>query len=252
MTFERARGAFAAGDYEAARVGFRRAYVLSPRYALLYNVGLAELMSGHDAEALEAFEAFLRQAPADDAQRAEVEERVRVLRQLGADRAPGTPAPPEAPALHVEGGPEDEPRGELEPAAEPAPAPDGEPSSGGVVVAEPPPRASADEASGSDPGPWILTGVGGAVVVAGVVSMAVGADAASRLVRPLRPAPLGEFEQLRQEAELAWGIGLGLVGAGLAVAGSGLVWGLSSGGGPEDASASLRLAPGGLVVEGRF
>jgi tetratricopeptide (TPR) repeat protein len=82
-----ARTAFEAGDFDTAVRNFRRAYLLSPRFALLYNIGQAELRAGHDALALEAFEAFLRQAPADDEHRGEVEERARMLRSMGVQAA---------------------------------------------------------------------------------------------------------------------------------------------------------------------
>ena len=80
--YERGRVEFEAGHFDEAARLLRHAYVLSPRFGLLYNIGQAELRAGRHALALEAFEGFLRQAPADEPTRSEVEERVRVLRGL--------------------------------------------------------------------------------------------------------------------------------------------------------------------------
>jgi tetratricopeptide (TPR) repeat protein len=93
--FEQGRQAYDAGRYDEAAAAFRRAYLLSGRPALLYNIGQSELRGEHHDEALEAFEGYLRQATDDDpARRSEVEERVRQLRSMGAGGGGGAaPAP---------------------------------------------------------------------------------------------------------------------------------------------------------------
>jgi tetratricopeptide (TPR) repeat protein len=87
--FTEGQRAYDAGEFEEAVRAFRRAYLLSPRFQLLYNIGQAELRAGRDQLALEAFEGFLRQAPEDHGLRGEVAERVRVMRGLGVDGADG-------------------------------------------------------------------------------------------------------------------------------------------------------------------
>jgi tetratricopeptide (TPR) repeat protein len=77
--FEAGHAAYAAGRYDDALTNFRRAYDLSRRPELLYNVGLAADRLRHDDEALGAFEAYLDAVP-EAANRAEVEARVRALR----------------------------------------------------------------------------------------------------------------------------------------------------------------------------
>lgn len=86
--FEAGVLAFDDERYEDALGHFRRAYELSGRPALLHNVGLAAERAGREADALDAFEAYLRAVP-DAANRAEVEARIDELR---ADVADATPA----------------------------------------------------------------------------------------------------------------------------------------------------------------
>ncbi len=99
--FEQGRTAYSAGRFDDAARLFRRAYLLSRRPGLLYNVGQAELRQGHDSLALEAFEGYLRQG-ADPQDRAEVEERVRVLRSMGV--TPATQSEVEAASREAQSG----------------------------------------------------------------------------------------------------------------------------------------------------
>jgi tetratricopeptide (TPR) repeat protein len=70
--------AFDAGSYEAALDLFRGAYELSPRPQLLYNIGTTADRLRRNVEAVEAFEAYLEQAP--NASNAEsVRRRIEVL-----------------------------------------------------------------------------------------------------------------------------------------------------------------------------
>jgi tetratricopeptide (TPR) repeat protein len=78
--FEAGRAAFEASDYEAALRNFRESYELSHRAALLYNIGICADRLRHDQEALESFEQFLAQSPADAPQRHDVEVRVAAIR----------------------------------------------------------------------------------------------------------------------------------------------------------------------------
>jgi tetratricopeptide (TPR) repeat protein len=82
--YEAAVVAFDEGRFEDALRLFRRAYELSERAELLYNVGTAADRLRRNEEALEAFEAYLAQRPDAD-NRANVEARVAVLRRAIAD-----------------------------------------------------------------------------------------------------------------------------------------------------------------------
>lgn len=92
---ERARAYFAlgrtdyeAGDYEAAIEHFQRAYALSHRIELLFNLYQAYHRAGRLAEAIDHLERFLAGAEVEAERRATLEERLANLRQqLAAQRA---------------------------------------------------------------------------------------------------------------------------------------------------------------------
>jgi tetratricopeptide (TPR) repeat protein len=83
--FDAGRTAFEAGRYADALGYFTRAHELSARPALLFNIGSAHDRLRHDADALIAFEAYLRTVP-DARNRAEVEARIALLREAVAER----------------------------------------------------------------------------------------------------------------------------------------------------------------------
>jgi tetratricopeptide (TPR) repeat protein len=83
--FEAGRTAYDAGRYAEALGHFQRAHELSKRPALLYNVGQAADKLRRDEVALQAFEQYVAEVP-DAHNRAAVEERIRVLREVIADR----------------------------------------------------------------------------------------------------------------------------------------------------------------------
>ncbi len=91
--YEAAVVAFDEGRFADALRLFRRSYERSGRPELLYNVGTAADRLRYNEEALEAFEAFLAARP-DAEQRANVEARIAVLRQVIADAARPTPEQP--------------------------------------------------------------------------------------------------------------------------------------------------------------
>lgn len=78
--FEAGRVAYDNARYEDALQYFRRAHELSGRAQLLYNIGQTLDRLRRDAEAVEAFEAFLEGAP-ETSKRREVEARIGILRQ---------------------------------------------------------------------------------------------------------------------------------------------------------------------------
>ena len=71
--------AFDGGDFAEAASHFKTSYNLSKKPTLLYNVGLANESGGQDDIALFYYRKYLADAPADDAQRADVTERVKAL-----------------------------------------------------------------------------------------------------------------------------------------------------------------------------
>jgi tetratricopeptide (TPR) repeat protein len=132
--FEAGRTAYRDARYEDALGYYRRSYELSHRPELLYNIGQCEDRLRHDAEAIEAFEAFLAALP-DAPQRAEVTVRLDILRRTAvATTDTETTETPE------------------------------------TIVATPAPV----DASASDPVPWIVLGVGGGLAAVGVALLIAG------------------------------------------------------------------------------
>lgn len=74
------REAFDAGQYEDALTQFRRAHEISGREQLLYNIGQSLDRLRRDAEAIEAFEAYLATDP-PERQRTAIEARLTILRR---------------------------------------------------------------------------------------------------------------------------------------------------------------------------
>ena len=92
LTFESAREAFVAGDYETALARFRQAYELSARPGLLYNIAQTLDRLRRDEETVTALREYLEAAP-DAPNRAEVEARIRVLERAIAERGTTAPSP---------------------------------------------------------------------------------------------------------------------------------------------------------------
>jgi tetratricopeptide (TPR) repeat protein len=215
--FEAGRLAYSSGRFEEALGHFRRSYELSHRPQLLYNIGQCQDRLRRDADALATFEAFVAAQP-DSPQRDEVTARIEILR-ASAQQATTTETTAETTT-----------ETETMETTEATPAP---------VVA-----------SGSDPAPWGVLGAGSAIAIIGAILLGVGyADIAS--VDGARNVPFSSVSGAYNDAPVLTGAGWGVLGVGVALAGVGLVWGLSSGSGSSD-HARLRLGPTGVTVSGSF
>ena len=84
--YQRGSSAFDAGRFADALEHFEHAYELSPRPALLYNIGTSADRLRRNQRALEAFEAYLAAVP-DAEQRDHVQARLVVLREAIAHEA---------------------------------------------------------------------------------------------------------------------------------------------------------------------
>jgi tetratricopeptide (TPR) repeat protein len=82
--FTSANMAFADGRFEDALYDFKRAYELSGRPQLLFNIGSTAERMRRDEEALEAYEAYLELVP-EAGNRRFVESRIELLRETIAD-----------------------------------------------------------------------------------------------------------------------------------------------------------------------
>ena len=206
--------AFGDGRFESALDYFQRAYELSGRGAMLYNIASAADRLRRDRDALEAFERYLREVP-EAGNRAQVEARIAVLREAIA-RAESAEA-----SAHVA----PEPTTETVPPEEPA-------SSSPAV------------------GAWVLLAAGAAIAVGGGVSLGLAAaDVASVEHAP----PDTEWSTVadafgRSEAEsIAGAILLGVGGAAMV---AGIVWAVLPS--SESASVTVSVSPGGLIARGSF
>ena len=197
--------AYNEGRFQSALEYFQRAYELSSRPALLYNIGSAAERVRQDDVALAAFEQYLTEVP-EAPNRAAVQARIEILRAAIAERAA---------------------RPEVTPDEEPDAEPEQE-------VAGSAPGASED--SGGSVVPWILVGAGGGVAVLGAVFMGLGFKDAGTVTDAPQGADWSSVSGAYDRAPRRQGIGLALVGVGVAAAVTGVVLAVT-GGSDDDASA---------------
>lgn len=216
--FELGVADYEAGRLEDALVRISRAYALSGAPELLYNLGTVHERLRDDAEALDAYEAYLRALP-DCEDREGVEARVRALSAT------------------------------MERETSEASTDDAAP----VVVPMPPgaevPAASVAPSASADPAPWILTGSGLAVAAAGGALVAVAALDASTV---MTTTSYREAESARERSPIESGIGLGAIGVGVVMAVAGIAWGVVASSDPQAASVEVAIGPGSIGVRGSF
>ena len=228
--------AYGEGRYEAALEYFQRAYEISGRALLLYNVGSAAEHLRRDREALAAFERYLSDTGEDAPNRTAVAARIEILRRSVAASTSEASTSTTTTTTSTES---------TTAASETASS---ETSSTGAA-APPDPGPS----SGPGAAPWIVLGVGAAVAVAGAVLVGVGyADAAS--VSGI--ADGGSWSSISgayERAPILEGVGFALLGVGVAAAVGGVVWG-AMGSGESSSTASAWISPdgAGVIVGGSF
>ena len=210
--------AFGSGDYERALDYFERAYALSPRAALLYNIAASADRMRDDARALEAFREYLAEEP-DSARRAEVEARIAYL------EAADDPVEAEEPITE-------------EPTAEP----EATPSSGEIRVH---PAAIATLVGAG----VLFLSFGTFATLTAVEDQSL-ADSCGRNVGAMcGPEQVGALEAYGVVADVSW-----IAGAAAAVAGLVLLFVLP----PEPEAPNLAVAPwlapegGGAAVWGQW
>lgn len=162
MRFELGRRYYDTGRFEDAAREFSEAHRLSGRAELLYNLFLAYRDAGDDVHAVETLRAYLPTLEAGE-RRTQLEARLRVLEQRlagGADEGEG------------EGGGEGVVEGS-------------QGGGGGEGEVAPPPNEGASSSSGGGLGviPWVVIGVGGALIVGSVITGVLALDARSSLER---------------------------------------------------------------------
>lgn len=212
--FQAGRAAFSAGRFDDALDDFQRAYRLTKNPVLLFNIGAAADHLRKDEIALEAFAAYLTRVP-DATNRAEVEGRVRVLRERPAAQTKREP-PPAPPS---------------EPRATPAPSPKIEAPAFARGAAAPQPdlaplatSPSARARTTHGAWPWVLTGIGGALAVSGVVVLALGLQDKAKVEDAPRDTKYSSVRDARERAPTRIGVGAAFMGIGVVAATAGLIW----------------------------
>ncbi|MAQ15285.1 MAG: hypothetical protein CMN30_10890 [Sandaracinus sp.] len=199
--FEAGLLAFQNTRFEDALQRFTRAYELSGRVELLFNVGITADRLRRDEQAIEAFEGYLGSDPVGENRR-HAEARLAFLREQVAARAP------------IEAEPEAE-------VAEPvAPAPVA--STAAVVVPEA--EGEREPAEGAGAGPWVLGGVGVGVAVVGAVLLGVAAGASNAVTDPDDGALWADLEGDADRGPVFEGLGWAAIGVGLASVAGAIVW----------------------------
>lgn len=250
ITFQRARAAFDAGDYETALSRFRQAYELSPRPQLLYNIAATLDRLRRDVEAVAALRAFLEASP-ETPDRVEIEARIRVLDGIIQQREDQENATREAEEQRAA----DEARRQAEAEA--------------AAAAEEERRRQAAEQPEPSSGlhPAIAISVGGAALVAGGLIVWSGLDASSRNdtfteyanATPASPAARVEGQRLYDQTRSAEKRTNALIGvaAALGVA-AGVLFVFTDFGGGDDEEDGVVLRGGAspqggsMVLEGTF
>ncbi len=237
LTFQAAREAFGAGDYERALERFEQAYNLSPRPVLLYNIGVTLDRLRRDEDAVARFTEYLERIP-DAPDRVEVEARIRVL-QRAIDERRAAEAAREAEEERRAREREEAERRAREAAAQQA-----------AVAPTPPPS----EAESAGLHPAIALAVGGAALAAGGLLVWSGLDATSRnddyeAYAGQPDAVRGEGERLYDRVRSAETRTNALIGVASGIAASAVVLAIftdwSFGGGDEgpDANTTVGAAP---------
>lgn len=218
VRFEAGRAAFDAGHYEDALRDFRRAHELSGRPELLYNIGSSAERLARDAEAVEAYRAFVAAVPEHPA-RAEAERRIVVLEARLRATERGEPPPPD----------------DVQPEPEPQPEPAVAAASGGWLVS------------------WVALGLTAASGAGIGVAWALANDAYGSLEASCRARGCDESQiaasevQARLDATTAMWVVTGLLAAATVT-----LFVLEAPGVLGGAEAEVAVGPGRVELRGSF
>lgn len=217
--FDAGRMALDSGRAEDALADFERAYSLSPRTEMLYNIGVAAQRSRHRARAVEAYREYLRLLPAAE-NRPEVEARISEVEELiAAEQHPAD--------VHA------------------TPPPDATPT---------PTTPIATVSTGPGAGPWILTIGSGVVTAAGIVLVALALADVSTVENAPPGSMWSSVAGAYDQAPLFSTLGFITAGIGLAGVVAGLAWLVMGNGHAERAPEGPHVAFGlhGLSIDGAF
>jgi hypothetical protein len=271
--------AYEGGRYDEALEHFQRAYALSGRVELLYNIATAAERARQDALALEAYEKFLKAVPRAPV-RDRVETRIRQLRRE-IERAAAAQAEKEARIAEAERAAEaarveaeraaEAARAEAERAAEAARAEaarsEAERAAAARAEAAAPSEAGRitrdDSTDGSKPPrgvmPYVLLGAGAAVAVAGGVMLGIGLADKAQVENPPEGSRDWREDSASRDARGPALLTTGVLAlpVGVLTAAAGAVWMLktqpkNTDADPEAAGVELGLGAASVTLRGRF
>lgn len=247
--FELGNTYYEVSNYAQALAEFQKAYELEPLPGLIYNIARCHELLNNLKEAIAQYRLFLEKSP-ESKDRATVELRIKNLEKRLEQTRETSPTPPQAQAKPTEAVPT--------PAASPRGNP--EPPVAGVVTEEAP-RPSARPRSWKWQTGWIALGVGGASLIAGIISGAMVSSKNSEFEQGVQQnktySTLSDIRSSGQSFEKVEIATLVIGGVGLAAGGGLLLW-EALGGSSETSSNQTALLPyagpagAGLSFSSRF
>lgn len=206
-------------DYSGALTAFTKAYRLSNKPALLFNLARChEVMADLDL-AVKFYRQYLAQVPGAP-NRPLVESRLRNLEarlaRRKADAAAAAPAPSSSPAT--------QPASPAVPASQPAPTAASE-AAASPTADQPPAAIDPPPGDWKRPAGWVSVGVGGAALIAGVIVGSMAAAKATDYEEAANTTLYDDLAGMRDEGQALQSaqIALLVVGGILAAAGGGLL-----------------------------
>ena len=254
---------FKEGDFEVASALFMKAYALDKRPDRVFNAARALEQAGKAAQAIGLFTLYIE---ITDSVSGKAEAKVR-LERLQREAAAG-PKPESKPEPKPEPEPAPKPKPEPEPAPKPKPEPEPGPEPQQVPGPGPKPEPVATpkpsvilpaNAPKTDYVPWIVTGAGGALAVAGLAVWLGGQSQADAVSTDLaKKDAAGSVTGISQRkaaaaidsADTTMTAGTVLGGVGLTVAAAGALWALW----PGQSATTVHVVPmgDGWLVGARF
>jgi hypothetical protein len=209
-------------NYDKAIGYFDDAYTIDCSvHAILPIIATAYERKGDKGEAIRALDEYQRRAPqAPDHE--VIERRIRNLKDQLAREAPPLVAPsPVVPAATATPAPPPAAPGGTEPAPIASSI-----APNGTVEAAPPAPTPTTEGAQHGTAPWIVTGVGGAVVVAGAAVLTVGLidEKSASSSCPARNHCPADIVSKGNTGLTLQSVGYSLLGGGAAIVAAGLVW----------------------------
>ena len=212
-----AQSAFNSGEFERALGAFRESYALSQRPLLLYNIALCYHRLLQLEEALEYYRRYLVEMP-DPPQASAVRAQIEIIEDSLASRGNDTSG---------EGGAQ----------------------SDGPQVVAPGEGSTADSGSGADWVPWALVGVGGAALVASVITGVAALGEQSTLDGMCDAGGCDPGFEDAQDRGRALSIATDVLWvSGAVLAAAGLVWGLIQLGSGDDVQVAAGCTSDGCAA----